>query len=412
MMRISTSQQFQQSLNIMLSQQSALASTQNQISSGSSINVASDNPAGAAQVLALNHLLALNDQTSADIDSATTRLQTETSVLSAISDALGPAIGATTAVINGVLSPADQASMATQLIGIRSNLLQLVNSTDASGSALFAGTSTTLTPFVLNPDGSVTYSGNNGQQMVSVGGGLQLPNSDPGSAVFMQVPAGNGSFLASAGAGNTGTLVVTNSSVVDAGAFATATAAGPINYTITFGANGTWSATNASDGTPVIDASTGQPATGTLTDGGSISFNGITLAATGTPAAGDSVSVQSGTTENMFTTLTNMINALQSGTGDSATLSNVMNRAKDAFNQQLNSVLNTQTELGGRLDILQQQGTTQAGLTVTFKAALSNVQGVDLASAISNLTLQSTALQASQQVFAKVQGLSLFNFIQ
>jgi flagellar hook-associated protein 3 FlgL len=36
---------------------------------------------------------------------------------------------------------------------------------------------------------------------------------------------------------------------------------------------------------------------------------------------------------------------------------------------------------------------------------------VDMATAISNLSLQSTALQASQQVFAKVQGLTLFNYI-
>jgi flagellar hook-associated protein 3 FlgL len=40
------------------------------------------------------------------------------------------------------------------------------------------------------------------------------------------------------------------------------------------------------------------------------------------------------------------------------------------------------------------------------------VQNVDITTAISNLSLQSTALQASQQVFAKVQGTSLFNYLQ
>ncbi|MET0331029.1 MAG: flagellar hook-associated protein FlgL [Dyella sp.] len=411
-MRISTSQQFQQSLNTMLNQQSTLANTQNEVSTGLRINVASDDPAGAAQVLAINHILAVNAQATTNINSANTRLSTETSSLSSVSTLLDRVNTLGLQGINGVLSDGDRANMAQELIQLRSNLVQLANSTDANGSALFAGTSTTATPFVLNSDGSVTYSGNASQQMVAVGGGLQLPNSDSGSAIFMQVPAGNGSFVASAGAANTGTLVVGANSVTDSGAFAAATAAGPIDYNITFGANGTWTATNASDGSPVIDASTGQPATGTLTDGGSISFNGISLSTTGTPAVGDSVSVQSGTTQDVFSTLTNMINVLQSGTGDSTTLNNVLNRQLESLNQAMDNVTNTQVEVGGRLDILQQQQSTQADLSVTYSQALSNVQSVDIASAVSNLTLQSTALQASQQVFTKVQGLSLFNFIQ
>jgi flagellar hook-associated protein 3 FlgL len=74
----------------------------------------------------------------------------------------------------------------------------------------------------------------------AIGQGLQVANGDPGSSLFMNLPAGNGSFVASAGTSNTGTLVVGANSVTDTAAYQAATASGPLNDTITFGANGTY----------------------------------------------------------------------------------------------------------------------------------------------------------------------------
>ena len=39
------------------------------------------------------------------------------------------------------------------------------------------------------------------------------------------------------------------------------------------------------------------------------------------------------------------------------------------------------------------------------------IEGLDYAEAVSRLSLQMTALQAAQQTFTRVQGLSLFNFL-
>ena len=46
-----------------------------------------------------------------------------------------------------------------------------------------------------------------------------------------------------------------------------------------------------------------------------------------------------------------------------------------------------------------------------LKETLSDVQDLDYAEAISRLNLQLVALQAAQQTFVRVQGLSLFNFL-
>lgn len=412
-MRISTSWMYQQQLNTMLDQQSALAQTQNEISTGYAINVASDNPTGAAQVVQLNHILAQNTQYSSNINAANTRLSTESTTLTTVNNLLSSVNDIALGAINGAMSSADLSNMATQLTQYRNQLVQLANTTDGNGQALFAGTSTTNTPFVSNSStGAVTYAGNDQQSFTAIGSGLQVASSDSGSDIFMNLAAGNGSFVASASSSNTGTLVVGSNSVTDTAAWGAATAAGPVNDTITFGANGTYSVTDAS-GNPVTDSS-GNPVTGSYTDGGSISFNGITINMSGTPKAGDTVKVQSDTasnTQDVFTTLNNMISALQSG-GSSTSITNTLNRQLESLNQAMNSVSNAQVSVGSRIDTLQQQGSSYSDLSITYKSALSDVQNVDMASAISNLSLQSTALQASQQVFAKIQGTSLFDYIR
>ncbi|WP_404615297.1 flagellar hook-associated protein FlgL [Rhodanobacter hydrolyticus] len=403
MIRVSTSWMYQQALGSMLSQQASIADTQNQVSSGQRINLASDDPAGATEVVSLNHVLANNAQYTSNINNANARLSTESSTLDSFNSLLNQARSMAIQGINGTLSTSDRQDMATQLVQIRAQLVQLANTSDANGNALFAGTSTTTTPFVLNNNGSVTYNGNGSNQMATIGSGLNLPDSDNGAALFMNIPQGNGSFVASAAAGNTGTLLVGANSVTDANAWNAATAAGPVNYTISFDASGNWTATDAGGNTV---------ATGAYQNGGSISFNGMSIALSGTPSAGDTVSVQSGQTQNVFATMTNMINALNSTSSSNTQLSNTLSVQMASLDQAQNQVSATQTDVGGRLNRLTQQQSSYSGLTLTYQTVLSGVQDTDMASAISQLELQTTALQASQQVFAKVQGMSLFNYIQ
>ena len=206
--------------------------------------------------------------------------------------------------------------------------------------------------------------------------------------------------------------MVGSNSVTDTSAYQAATASGPIDDTITFGADGTYAVTDAA-GNPVTDSS-GNPITGTYTAGGSISFDGMSVTMSGTPASGDTVNIQSDTasnTQDVFTTLNNMITALQSGES-STQLNNTLNRQLESLNQAMSSVTTTQVAVGSRMDTVQQQQTSYSDLSVTYQSALSDVQNVNMASAISNLSLQSTALQASQEAFSKVQGTSLFDYLQ
>jgi flagellar hook-associated protein 3 FlgL len=408
-MRLSTSWMYQQSLNTMLNQQSALANTQNQVTTGLRINVASDDPAGAGQVVSLNHVIAANSQYSSNINSATTRLNTEVSTLSSMNSVLDTARTLALQAVNGTLSDSDRASIASQLSQIRDQLVQQANTTDSNGNALFAGTSTTTMPFEVGPNGVVSYLGNNNQQHAAVGSGLQVATSDSGGSLFMAIPAGNGSFSASPSNTNTGTLLVGSNSVTDLAAWNSTKAASGGGYTITFGTGGAWAATDAK-GNPVLDGS-GNPVTGTYQDGGAISFNGMTINMSGTPASGDTVSVSTGGQQDMFSTLSNMINALQSGVSNTQ-LTNTMSRQIESIDRTQAAISSTQVSIGGRLNTLQQQQGAYQDLNVTYQSALSDVQSVDAYTAISNLSLQQSALQASQQIFAQVKSMSLFNYLK
>lgn len=408
-MRLSTSGMYQQSLNNLLSQQSALNSTQNQVSTGQRINVASDDPAGAGQVVQLKHILAANAQYSTNIDSATARLSTEQSALTSINGLLDSARTLALQGGNGSLNAGDRKDIASQLAQLRDQLVQLTNSTDANGNALFAGTSTTTAPFNTQADGSVRYGGNAGQSLAAIGVGLKTPTSDSGGQLFMDVPAGNGQFAARAGAGNGGGLVVGDSSVTDLAGFAAAAKAAGGGYTVNFDSPDHYTVTGA-NGQSVLDGS-GQPQAGSYSGSGSISFNGLTLAVSGTPAAGDSVGIEAGACQDVFSTLNQLIGALN-GSGSSTQLQNVVNRQIESIDRVQSGISNTEAAIGGRLNTLSNQKSVYGDLNVTYQSTLSDVQGVNVYTAISNLSQQSTALQASQQVFAQVKSMSLFNYLK
>ncbi|WP_426700493.1 flagellar hook-associated protein FlgL [Rhodanobacter sp. Col0626] len=408
-MRLSTSWMYQQSLSTMLNQQSALAATQNQVSTGKRINVASDDPVGAGKVISLDHILAANAQYSSNIDSANTRLSTEQTALTGVTNLLDSARSMALQGINGTLSSSDRKDMATQLSQLRDQLIQLANTSDSNGDALFAGTSTTKTPFVQGANGAVSYAGNDAQLMAAIGSGLQIYTGDAGSGLFMGIPSGNGSFTASAGGSNTGTLVVGANAVSDPVAWGSASAASGGGYTISFDGAGNWSAADA-NGDPVVDGA-GNPVGGAYQDGGSISFNGMSITLTGAPATGDTVAVKPAGSQDIFSTLGNMIAVLQ-GNGSDTDLDNGLNRQIESLDQGLASASNAMVAIGGRMNTLDQQKNAYADLGVTYESSLSDTQNVDVYTAISNLSLQSAALQASQQVFAQVKSMSLFNYIK
>jgi flagellar hook-associated protein 3 FlgL len=162
-----------------------------QIASGRSVNQLSDNPAAAAQVV-LNHVeTSQTTQYLANITAMTAQGQAIDSTLSSTVAAVTQAISLGVEGANGTLSNADRQAVASQLTGIRDQVLGLANTT-YQGNYVFAGTATSTQPFVLDPtqpDG-VKYDGNSGVNSTQIAPGRTIATNLPGNQIFTN-PSGD-----------------------------------------------------------------------------------------------------------------------------------------------------------------------------------------------------------------------------
>ena len=69
------------------------------------------------------------------------------------------------------------------------------------------------------------------------------------------------------------------------------------------------------------------------------------------------------------------------------------------------------SHIGARQNALDRQKATNDDFILNTKTALSSVADLDMADAITKLNSQQTSLQAAQQSYAKVQGMSLFKYL-
>lgn len=144
--------------------------------------------------------------------------------------------------------------------------------------------------------------------------------------------------------------------------------------------------------------------------GQAISFDGIQFDIQGDPVSGDSFTVSPSANESIFKTISDLI-AVLNNPGVGANLTNNLNRGLNQLDAALNNVLTTRSSLGLRLNEIDALQTAGEDLGMHFKQTLSDLQDVDYNQAISDLIRQQTNLQAAQQTFTKVSGLSLFDYI-
>ncbi len=83
----------------------------------------------------------------------------------------------------------------------------------------------------------------------------------------------------------------------------------------------------------------------------------------------------------------------------------------DALDAGLDQLSEARSRLGTRLEAVEEQQDYNAEQLTESRIARSKIEDTDLAQAITDLTRQQTSLQAAQQSFVKIQGMSLFNYI-
>lgn len=163
-MRVSTLMMYQQNMRGITNSQSEWLKYGEQMSTGKRVNRASDDPVAASQAVVLSQAQAQNSQFATAHTFATQRVSMEENTLAQVTTAIQSAQEKIVYAGNGTLSDDDRASLATDLQGIRDQLLNLANSQDGNGRYIFAGYKTDTAPFT--DDGTYVGGSENVAQQV------------------------------------------------------------------------------------------------------------------------------------------------------------------------------------------------------------------------------------------------------
>lgn len=375
--------------------ESSIAQTQNHMGSGVQFTTASENPTAAGSVNNYKQALAQSQQYGTNATSAQTNLSAEDNAIAQVQTQLQALRGLALQANNGTLTNTNRAAIATQAVQIQNSLLALANTQNGNGEYIFGGFASQTQPFTLSATGAA-YNGDQGQRQVQIAAGQTVADGDNGNTVFNQIKTGNGIFTVASAASNTGSGIVGATTVSNAAAYNGAT------YAINFTAPGTYQVVQ---GATVVSA-------GTYTDGGTIAFNGIQVTLAGQPAAGDSFSVAPSSNQSLFTTVQNLVSALQTGvvSSSSSSLNNSIGSAINNIDQALAQTSNVRASIGGRLNTITTQQSVAGTQQVQLQQSISTLQSLDYASAITTLTQQNTTLSAALQAYNLTKGLSLFKF--
>ena len=165
--------------------QSTLNAALEQISTGKSVNVPSDNPAAASEMVQNTMETANVDQYTQNVTGVLSKVQASDSALSSVVSSLTQAISLGTEGANGTNSTANQQAIASQVQGILSSVVSAAN-TSYQGSYLFGGTANSQQPYTADPSSPTgyTYNGNSGQNSVAIGDSTSVQVNLPGSQIF------------------------------------------------------------------------------------------------------------------------------------------------------------------------------------------------------------------------------------
>ena len=405
-MRISSSMVFTQGVNDLTNLQDTLVNLQNQLSTGLRINSPADDPIGAAQVLNIQQQDDLNNQYSTNITNVTSSLTSSQTQLASAANLLQNTIQLAIQSGDASLSDTNRKALAQQVQSNYQQLLAIANSTDGTGVHLYAGSQGSTTPFTEVSPGNVVYNGNQVNRQAQINPSLAIQSSDNGNDIFMRIANGNGHFATSANSSNTGSGVIDTGSVTNAAALTGDTY--QINFTVSGGVTQYSIATTAPTAAVVV------PPTD-YTPGDTLGVDGMSFSISGAPADGDSFTIAPASSQSMFTTLSNLANSLNLPSDNSAASAQQTNSRLAGLtnlNNALNSITKAETSVGLRLSQMKSQTQTNAQLDIGYQTAITNIQGLDYTSAISQYSQAQISLQAAQKTFVQTQSLSLFNYIQ
>ncbi|QYK03969.1 flagellar hook-associated protein FlgL [Shewanella zhangzhouensis] len=401
-MRISTSQMFTQNTNNILQKQTETAKLLEQLSSGKKVNTSGDDPVAALGIDNLNQQQALVDQFLKNIDYAKNHLGIAESKLGSAEELVTGLREQILRGVNGGLSPSERQMIADEMRGSLQELLNVANTRDESGNFMFSGFKTDTEPFAFDGAGNMIYSGDAGVRDAMISRGIAMGTNVPGDMAFMTSPNALGDYAVNYLSTQAGDFKVQSAAITNPAAHVEDT------YTFNFIDNGTGGVN-----LEVRDSANGLVTTVNNFDATNpVSFNGIDVKLEGTPAAGDSIALAPQAEVSIFDTINKAITLIEDDSrmnspAGIAELAQLLNDTDSGLNQ----LSTARSVAGNNLKSLESYAGRHAEEQVVNTSALSLLEDLDYATAISEFEKQQLALNAVSNVFSRVGSVSLFDYL-
>lgn len=410
-MRISTMQSFNTGLRSLLDNSMQVKDTQQQISTGRRVLTPADDPVASTRILQLQQDLSLRQQYQKNITAALNRQNLEDATLNGVTENVARIRELVIAAGNGATTLEDRSYIALEIDERLDALVDLMNTKDASNEYIFGGFKGDTLPIQARAGGGYEYKGDDGQRQLTISANTKVETGDNGKDIFIDIKAAKNTFEPRANPNNTGTGVISRGLVYDQEAYdafypediiiefndnAAVDPAAP-NFTVKQKSDG-----RSLDGLKFVPYSTGE----------TITVAGISIKLAGQPNAGDSFIVDSSPKQSLTDTVQRLSEGLKSLADnplDSATLTNLLDDTLVNLDHAQTAVSETRSKVGGRINTLENIQGLHSDVTLVSQEILSKLQDVDFAEAVSRLSLESFLLEASQQSYAKISNLSLFN---
>jgi flagellar hook-associated protein 3 FlgL len=433
-MRISTGMVFDAGVRSINRQMASLLQLQQQVAAGRRILKPSDDPVAAARALEVTQAQKVTAQFSVNHNNATSALGLEEAQLTSSTDVIARVRELAVQAGNTTLSSSDRRAVAFELRARFNELTGIANATDGNGQYLFSGYMGSTKPFDGNVDGiiaggAMSYFGDDGQRQLQVSPTRFLEVSDSGNDVFMRVRNGNGYFTTNYANTNAGGGIIDGGRVTDPSKWAASasqnlsvvfnvdeTPIPPVTYydiVDTVSGNSIYT-----DAPPVVDDFANMRV---YRSGEPIALKGLTvdlgasLTIEGDPVEGDQFSVSPSTSQDIFATVAKLIGTLENANlgaaGGMAKLANDIGFALTNLDQGTENILRVRAAIGSRMGEVDSLSGVNSDLELQYQQTLSQLQDLDYAKAITDLTRKQTDLQAAQQAFVRSSQLSLFNYL-
>jgi len=414
--RISTNQIYGNGINQMMSLTQQVNDTQLKISTGKRILTPADDPVASTRVLQLDQEIALTEQYEDNTIYVNARLMQEEGILSSVEDGIARIRELTISAGNGAYTADDRRAIALEVEQRVQELFTNMNKKDAAGEYLFSGFNGQTQPFVENPGGGYTYQGDEGQRFLQIATTTTVATSDSGKALFLDIPATQKTFNTYGFESNQGhpTPVISSGLTIDQEKLDELF---PDDAIIEFN--------NEFDVTPPqANYTIRRKSDNHLIEGlqnipfvneGAISFSGIQVSITGNPSPGDSFVVQSTQKQGILETFEKFlygINNLEDNPEDREVLGNLID---DTLNNLDNTTINiseVRAQIGARLNTTETTENLHQEMKLVAQEVRSKLADIDFAEAVSQLQMESFVLEASQQSYAKITALSLFDYLR